>query len=103
MFDPRKTDNFPGDPGAVTKILAALIALLVLGQFLMYGSAIKVIGGIIFLFGIWWVYYKFFRGKTSDDMSKYRQALLQQKRKKSAGKPDKGKVIYLDGHKRKHS
>ncbi len=106
MFNPRKSDQFPGSPGALGIILAALIALSFITSLFASGAAPKVaIGGVI-LFALWWLYNKFAPSKKRDETNKYQKALRQQKKTKSepaaaSRSRDKGKVIYLNEVKRK--
>ncbi len=105
MFNPRKSDHFPGSPGTLGIILAALIALSFITSLFTSGAGPKVLFGGAILFALWWLYNKFAPSKKRDEANKYQKALRQQKKAKSTtaapSSRDKGKVIYLDHVKRK--
>jgi len=102
MFNPRKTDNFPSNPGTFGVILAALITLSVLTQLFSSGAAPKVILGGAGLFALWWLYGKFPK-KNENELTKYREAVRKQKRRKATevSTGERGKVVYLNTRKRK--
>ncbi len=101
MFNTRKSDQVPNSPNTIGRILVALIAVYCIVNLYYSGKTLLVILGCIVMFGIWWVYDRFFSKTRNNELAKYQKALKKQKKKSPSGTPDRGKVIYLHHHKRK--
>lgn len=103
MFNPKKFTNNPGSSGALVIVIAAVLTIVMLSSLLTSGTALFVIGGILVLFGLWWLYDRFRKPNAiQDELSKYRKALAQQKKKnhQSATRTE-GNVIYIKHFKRR--
>ncbi|MDA8443378.1 MAG: hypothetical protein M0Z55_13550 [Peptococcaceae bacterium] len=104
MFNARKPDHFPGNPGKMGIIVATLVIFLLVGSVLSFPTAPLLIATGLVLFALWWLYDKYLRKPTAahDEQLKYHKAVSQQKKAKSTGTaPGRGKVVYLSNFKRK--